>query len=409
MFADAMQKMVTNLVLVVASLAVVIGVPELVARRSTSNLQPIAEILRHWCFQRSALLGLELAANCVGVNVGTPVRTNELGLRGGPVLDDGRPRILAIGDSCTFGHRVREAQSYPAQLQRLLDARATGMRYQVVNAGTPGYTSLQGFLYLRERGLALRPAIVIFAYGWNDKTTYGDQAEWLALNRRLLPFLRVSDWLALRSRLWAGLERAMVMHVESTPGRDQRVGPQKFRQNLAQIIRLTRTHGAKPLALSLSPTQGPGPHRDAFLAVTTAERVPVVAYIGPRMDLVHRRRRATRYWLATSWPRSSRTGTWTPGPSQRDQPAPPRCARLRRLRGTGGPRGRARGAPRSRRRAPRDLRRGRARRRARPSPRRRRSGPPRLSASSMRPCSMRTSASPWWAKALSGSTARLRS
>jgi acyl-CoA thioesterase-1 len=60
---------------------------------------------------------------------------------------------------------VDPAESYPAKLQRLLDAK--GYRYRVVNAGVSGDTSAQGLNRIdvvRES----HPAIVILALGAND-------------------------------------------------------------------------------------------------------------------------------------------------------------------------------------------------------------------------------------------------
>lgn len=82
-----------------------------------------------------------------------------------PDLPDDRPVIAAFGDSLTAGRGVDIEQSYPAQLQRKLDAE--GYRYRVVNAGVSGDTSAQGLsriASIRE----LRPSVVIVELGAND-------------------------------------------------------------------------------------------------------------------------------------------------------------------------------------------------------------------------------------------------
>src|SRR5438552_2980989 len=53
-------------------------------------------------------------------------------------------RILTLGDSCTFGFRVNDADTYPARLMRACAAHAPGGRVHVLDAGVPGYTSYQG-------------------------------------------------------------------------------------------------------------------------------------------------------------------------------------------------------------------------------------------------------------------------
>jgi acyl-CoA thioesterase-1 len=78
---------------------------------------------------------------------------------------DDRPVIVAFGDSLTAGLGVDERSSYPAVLQRELDAR--GYRYRVVNAGVSGDTSGGGVARV-EDVLAYRPRIVILELGAND-------------------------------------------------------------------------------------------------------------------------------------------------------------------------------------------------------------------------------------------------
>lgn len=79
-------------------------------------------------------------------------------------LDD-RPVILAVGESTTEGYGVPRDQSYPAQLQRLLDE--AGYDYRVVNHGKSGSTTAQALASL-DRGIALLPKIVLIAIGGND-------------------------------------------------------------------------------------------------------------------------------------------------------------------------------------------------------------------------------------------------
>jgi len=55
---------------------------------------------------------------------------------------DGRPKIVAFGDSLTAGFGLHEDQSFPTLLQSKLDQK--GYRYHVVNAGMSGDTSAGG-------------------------------------------------------------------------------------------------------------------------------------------------------------------------------------------------------------------------------------------------------------------------
>jgi hypothetical protein len=76
-------------------------------------------------------------------------------------LAEGR-RIVAVGDSFTFGHGVEGEEAYPRVLERLLAER--GERAQVVNAGVPGRWVDEYYLELRERSLALAPDLVVLGF-----------------------------------------------------------------------------------------------------------------------------------------------------------------------------------------------------------------------------------------------------
>jgi acyl-CoA thioesterase I len=79
--------------------------------------------------------------------------------------DDGRPRIVALGDSLTAGLGLVESQAYPALLQKKIDA--DGYKFEVVNAGVSGDTSAGG---LRRLDWALdgNVKVLIVALGGND-------------------------------------------------------------------------------------------------------------------------------------------------------------------------------------------------------------------------------------------------
>lgn len=79
--------------------------------------------------------------------------------------DDGRPRVVCLGDSLTAGLGLVESQSYPAVLQRKIDAEDYG--FQVVNAGVSGDTSAGG---LRRLDWALQGdvKVLVVALGGND-------------------------------------------------------------------------------------------------------------------------------------------------------------------------------------------------------------------------------------------------
>ena len=75
------------------------------------------------------------------------------------------PKIVAFGDSLTEGMGIPAGETYPAVLQKMLDA--DGYRYEVVNAGVSGETSAGGLRRL-DWTLAGDVRFLILELGAND-------------------------------------------------------------------------------------------------------------------------------------------------------------------------------------------------------------------------------------------------
>ncbi len=97
-----------------------------------------------------------------------PFRVSRHGLRGPDRADmppPGTTRILAVGDSFTFGEGVGDDETYPAVLERALNRYG---RYEVLNAGTPTWSLRQEVRWLELNGRTIQPAIITLGFFVND-------------------------------------------------------------------------------------------------------------------------------------------------------------------------------------------------------------------------------------------------
>jgi hypothetical protein len=83
-------------------------------------------------------------------------------------LQPGVTRVLAIGDSNTFGLYLREHESYPAQLEALWNVRHPDSKIKVINAGYPGTGSHRIASVIDQVQDITRPDIVLLGIGVAD-------------------------------------------------------------------------------------------------------------------------------------------------------------------------------------------------------------------------------------------------
>ena len=138
-----------------------------------------------------------------GEFLGHIVTINGLGLRGAaPARARVRARrLVAFGDSITFGYGVGDTDTYAYQTGRLLAARGV----EAVNAGVTGYTSHQVLGLVRRLTPELGMDVATFCIGWNDGTRrVVDDREFA---RRLRLSMAVEGW-ADRLHLYRLMKKA---------------------------------------------------------------------------------------------------------------------------------------------------------------------------------------------------------
>jgi hypothetical protein len=121
-----------------------------------------AAVTKHRIDRHHPLLGWTPIENMAGVPLnGHPVHSNSAGMRGRReyALEAGEAlRIVALGDSFTFGQCVGDEETFAARLEQRI---APG---EVLNLAVHGYGHDQMLLRLREQGLAYRPHWILLGF-----------------------------------------------------------------------------------------------------------------------------------------------------------------------------------------------------------------------------------------------------
>jgi lysophospholipase L1-like esterase len=146
--------------------------------------------------------------------VGVPVRINSLGLRDAEI-DVPKPprtlRILAIGDSVTFGFGVRLEETYLKVLETQLNQHAQdGIRYEVVNAGVSGEGLLYYYHFLRSVVPTLEPDIILIGITLTKVGNYSDREGTVRpvmsrLNDIFLLVYQMNAFMRLNSHLYVSI------------------------------------------------------------------------------------------------------------------------------------------------------------------------------------------------------------
>lgn len=163
-------------------------------------------------------------------------------------------RLVCMGCSVTFGERI----SYPQRLQELLNSSVSGKRFEVINAGIPGYSSFQGLRLLKTRILDLKPDLITVLYGWNDHWLargFSDKeqssvVENVAEIQFFLDRFRVYQFL---NSIHRSIREELSLYRRSVAKESDlkyRVSLEDYRKNLKEITELARKNGIKIFLLT---------------------------------------------------------------------------------------------------------------------------------------------------------------
>ena len=186
------------------------------------------------------------------VETNVHVRVNELALRGPPLPEKNlnELRLMTLGDSSGFGFGVEEDAVFGSVAAAYLSAE-WNKTVVSVNGGTPGYTSVQALHTLQDVGRIVRPDIVVIATLWSDLFQTDTPLERAGGQRHPSALYRLSvrvlaPYLPAQTVGWT--EGAV--GAEGV-GRTARVGLDRYRRTIEELVQLTRTLGATPVVLLL--------------------------------------------------------------------------------------------------------------------------------------------------------------
>lgn len=162
------------------------------------------------------------------------------------IHDTAHKRILAIGDSNTFGWGVPTRNAFPEVLDDLREDA------DVINLGVSGYTSFQGYEVLAKQFSTVQPDLVIASFSFNDRRVVSSEeaidsrekfnrealSHQFDLIREKIYLFRVVE--SVVSKLRPDNRRAQSeVQVDARNART-RVSPEQYRQNLERIARFCR-------------------------------------------------------------------------------------------------------------------------------------------------------------------------
>jgi len=191
---------------------------------------------------------------------------NALGMRG-PMLDpSAKYRIIALGDSTTFGYIIGPEffihDPYPHRLQELADQRDGPGMLSILNAGVCGYNTYHGIMLLRTKLRTVPADLILVQYGWNDLLTTPGFSGSDAFREPTSALARAGEDLLLRTAMYPfairlGMELDRYRHEPARSNAEDakphwepltrwapNVPVAEYQHNLRRIIDLARGRGA---------------------------------------------------------------------------------------------------------------------------------------------------------------------
>jgi lysophospholipase L1-like esterase len=232
-----------SVLLLVVSSCIALGASEAFLRLKNASMRNYdiemwryARLLKHRSDE--PMLAFEHVPNKSAVLESVEVRTNEWGLRGGPVppLAPGQRRILFLGSSITLGWGVPEQQSLTYRLQQMFATE--GQDVQVLNGGIGNYNAMRYVNRFLLRLSGLNPTdIVVHAFVRDAEAIDPGGGNLLLRNSELA----VTGWIAFERYFSVAGSETVEEHYRKVYAPDA-PGFIAMKQALAQLAEYGRAH-----------------------------------------------------------------------------------------------------------------------------------------------------------------------
>jgi lysophospholipase L1-like esterase len=195
-------------------------------------------------------IGHEHRPGTGGVYMGVPVQINSLGLRDREIpleAPAGHVRTLMLGDSLTFGWGVK-AEDTPAKLvETELNSAQPDPRDEVINAGVGNYNTVMEVAYFLDRGVSLKPDVVVLNYFINDAepSPRRQTSPWREYSQAYVLFASAIDKL---SRQYFGKADWQTYYRDLY--RDDALGWEAARDAIGRLAAYCREHDIKLLVVN---------------------------------------------------------------------------------------------------------------------------------------------------------------
>lgn len=229
---------------------------------------------------------------------GIPVEINSRGLRSPEITYEKLPstfRILNLGDSIVMGWGVSEEDTYGRILETMLNEEGSvDLRFEVINAGVPGWNLENALAYLQAEGLKYEPDLIVLditiANDINGRSALLAVSDpgllrWLNDHTYFWPFLQSqASWAKVRAQ---GRDRVDTIDPPTNPAKYFPLDPQSERwterwNTVLDINRLAGDNNARfvlvlfPLEFQVLDESYPVLPQEIFMAKAIETGIPAL-------------------------------------------------------------------------------------------------------------------------------------